>query len=186
MYNKAMTKPVNITAIEEATHTTWTEWLAFLESINAEQLPHKEIAQQVYEKLKSTQKNGGWWAQGITVAYEQYIGRRQPGQRSDGTYEVSINKTLPGTMDNVMQAWVHFVGDRKEFNDILIAKPPTTSATDKRHHWGCSLADGSRVNVDVYQKSSEKTNFTITHTKLSNQENAERWRVYWKTFIHNF
>lgn len=35
-----------------------------------------------------------WWAQGITVAYEQARGLRQPGQAADGTFEASASKTL--------------------------------------------------------------------------------------------
>nr|NLD40055.1 hypothetical protein [Actinomycetales bacterium] len=37
-----------------------------------------------------------WWAQGITVAYQQERGLRRPGQVADGTFEASISKTLAG------------------------------------------------------------------------------------------
>jgi hypothetical protein len=44
----------------------------------------------------------GWYAQGITVAYERARGVRAPNQRRDGGYEVSVSKVLPvGTPDAV-------------------------------------------------------------------------------------
>ncbi len=93
-----MTRAANIPAIEKSTNIAWTEWLLFLESIGAKNLSHKEIAQHVHNKLKASHENSGWWAQGITVAYEQHIGRRKPGQTNDGFFQVAVSKTLAGTI----------------------------------------------------------------------------------------
>jgi hypothetical protein len=178
-----MTKPVNTEAIEKTTGQGWEEWLVYLQSIDAKDLSHKQIADHVRGKLKDTLENAGWWAQSITVAYEQHIGRREPGQRSDGTFEVAISKTMAGSMEDVMQAWVTLIADHQEFNNTPVAKQPTVSQTARNHHWGCNLADGTRVNVDVYAKSPEKCGFTITHIKLANQNAQEEWRNYWKDLI---
>lgn len=80
-----MIQPVNADAITKGTAQSWKEWLAFLEAINAHSMPHDEIARRVRE----TGDASGWWAQTIAVAYEQHIGRRVPGQASDGTFQVS-------------------------------------------------------------------------------------------------
>lgn len=178
-----MTKPVNIAAIEEETQRPWSEWLSYLESINAKDLPHKEIAERVYERLEAEGGNGGWWAQSITVAYEQHIGRRQPGQRSDGSYEVSVSKVMNGSMDDAMRAWQTAVKGKTEFSKVTISRPPTTTQTDKRRHWACSLADGTRVNADVYPKIAEKVSLSIVHTKLQSAADADRWRTYWKSVL---
>jgi len=181
-----MTQPANIAAIEKATDTSWAEWLEFLEGINAKDSPHKEIAERVYAKLKSTNANNesnGWWAQGIAVAYEQYVGRRQPGQRSDGMYGFSVTKTMSGTMDEAMQTWLRFAEGRLEFSDVAIAKSPTTSQTDKRRHWGCGLADGTSVSVDASPKTFDKALLAITHEKLSSQKAADHWKIYWKSVL---
>lgn len=178
-----MTKSSNIAAIEETTKTAWTEWVTFLDSIGAKDLPHKEIAERVYAKLEGMGEQGGWWAQAVTVAYEQHIGRRQPGQRSDGTFEVSISKILPGSMDDAMKVWLKAVAGKTEFDKVKIAKAPTTTQTDKRRHWACNLADGSRLNADVYPKTADKVTLSIVHAKLTTAAAAERWRTYWKSFI---
>lgn len=44
----------------------------------------------------------GWWAQGVTVGYEQAIGRRLPGQAADGTFSVSATKTLSSRREEVL------------------------------------------------------------------------------------
>ena len=105
------TKPINTAAIEKGTGRSWEDWLAFLKSIDAEKLSHKEIA----ERVAATGDATGWWSQSIAVAFEQSIGRRVPGQDNDGTFQVSATKTLPGTMDEALVAWAALVGDRKEF-----------------------------------------------------------------------
>ena len=89
-----MTKPVSIAGIVKATKITWPEWLSFFKNVGAKDLTHPEIAAKAYEKMAASQDSRRWWSQAVTVAYEQHIGRRQPGQRSDGTYEVTLNKTF--------------------------------------------------------------------------------------------
>ncbi len=111
-----MTKSSNIDAIEQKTSTSWEGWLDYLKSIDAENLPHKDIADHVRSKLASSLENAGWWAQSITVAYEQHIGRRNPGQRSDGSYEATASKTINGSMDDAMNAWLNLISGKKDFN----------------------------------------------------------------------
>jgi len=177
-----MTEPANITGIEKATNRSWDEWVAFLGGIGAESLSHTEIAKRVHDKLKG-RESSSWWAQSITVAYEQHIGRRKPGQDSDGYFRVSVTRSVSGTMDQAMRSWTRKAAGRSEFADVTIAKAPTTSATDKRRHWGCGLSDGSRISVDVNEKPPGKAVVAVTHTKLDSQEAVERWRSYWKAML---
>jgi len=95
-----MAKGVNIATIEKNTGKTWDEWLEFLEGIDAKNLTHKEIAQRIHDA-----GTPGWWTQAVTVAYEQHIGRRAPGQDNDGTFTITASKTLDGTMDEALATW---------------------------------------------------------------------------------
>lgn len=97
-----MVQPINTAAIESGTARNWREWLAFLDSIGAETLTHKEIAWRVHE----TGDASGWWAQSIAVAYEQHIGRRAPGQDGDGKFAVSVTRTVAGDMDRAFERWL--------------------------------------------------------------------------------
>ena len=170
---------MNTAAIEKATGKSWADWLAFLETINAKDLPHKEIAQRVHEDGGVS----GWWSQGITVAYEQHIGRRQPGQDCNGEFTVSVSKTLAGTMNKALKQWLALVADRHEFSDIPISRPGEVSRTDKWRYWRCGLADGSRVNANIYQKEPGKVSIGLEHDKLESSEQVEHWRAFWKELL---
>jgi hypothetical protein len=77
-----MTRVMNIEGIEKATGKSQDKWIKFLERMRARDLSHTAIAQKVSEQEGVT----NWWAQTIAVAYEQYIGRRRPGQTSGSGY----------------------------------------------------------------------------------------------------
>ena len=173
------TRPSNTAAIEKGTGRSWDGWLAFLESIGADKLSHKEIA----ERIAATGDASGWWAQSITVAYEQQIGRRVPGQDGDGAFQVSTTKTFPGTMDEALDAWVALIGDRKSLSDVAITRGPETSSTEKFRYWRCGLEDGSRVGVSIYQKAPGKASIGLGHEKLESEAQVEHWRVFWKDML---
>ncbi|MBL8160019.1 hypothetical protein JNJ66_06205 [Candidatus Saccharibacteria bacterium] len=178
-----MTQPkaANIPAIEKATGKSWPEWLAFMEHIEAQQLTHKDIARAITAQGLAD----GWWAQAVTVAYEQYVGRRQPGQQSTGDFAVSVSRTVEGSMDEVMERWAAIAGAMAEFNGILIAREPRRTATEKWRHWRCALADGTQTVVNTQDKPGGrgKAILTVTQEKLRGAEACETWRVYWKGFI---
>lgn len=191
-----MTKPMNIKSIEKATGKTWDEWLQFFDSIGATNLTHHEIALKVYGYMEkhpsglsmSGKRHGGqtpmgWWSQNVTVAYEQHIGRRAPGQRSDGKYEVTVSKTLNGTMDDSLSWWTAKVKDMTKFSDTAMVEPPEISKTEKWRYWRANLVDGSKVGVTITAKSPTKAIFSVTSHKLANPKDAEVWRAYWKQFL---
>ncbi|AMB59119.1 DUF4287 domain-containing protein [Microterricola viridarii] len=78
-------------ALAAATGKTWAEWFAILDAEGAAAWKHSAIARW----LDAHYPLGGWWAQGVTVGYEQARGIRLPGQRQDGSFEASVSKTLP-------------------------------------------------------------------------------------------
>lgn len=172
-------KPANTSAFADKTGRSWEGWLEFLEEIGARELSHKEIARRIVE----TGDASGWWAQGITVAYEQHIGRRQPGQRADGRHEVSVSRTVARTLDEAMAAWTS-IADRLEMADAVdFAGEADISASDKWRYWRRALADGTRVVVTVGEKSGGKATIALTHEKLAEPEDIERWRTYWKAAL---
>lgn len=173
-----MTKPMNIEAIEKATGKSWAEWLEFFESIGAKDMTHHEIALKVFKTDIS-----GWWAQNVTVAYEQHIGRRVPGQREDGKYEVSVTKTVDGTLDDAMKWWLRKAAGLKEFSGVALDDKPKRSTTEKWRHWRVNLSDDTKVIVSTNQKSPGKAQLAVTSQKLASAQDAEHWRAYWKQFL---
>ncbi|MFN4024664.1 MAG: hypothetical protein ACK4MQ_07520 [Hyphomonas sp.] len=171
-----MSKPASVEGFAKNTGRDWNGWLEFLGAIGAKDLSHKEIA----ARIAATGEASGWWAQQITVAYEQHIGRRAPGQRSDGAFEVAVSKTLAGSMDEALAAWQKLAGGRTEFGGVAIAAAPETSATEKWRYWRCGLADGTKLTVTITGKAPGKAGLTVTHDKLASAEDKERWRAFWK------
>lgn len=175
------TQSISEQAVQKATGRSWEEWFALLNNIQGGQLTHREIAQ----KLSSEHHVEGWWAQNITVEFERSIGRREHGQRCDGDFEVSVSKTLAGTMDSALMTWQQLVENAVGFNDVAFSNEPNTSRTDKWRYWRVNLADGTRVNILFSQKDPGKAQLTVQHTKLQNRDDADRWKLYWKTFLHD-
>ena len=90
-----------------------------MDRIAAKDLDHKAIALNVYEELDGTIDQLGWWTQAVTVAYEQYIGRRIPGQRPDGTFQTSVSRSTTFGMDELMTRWQKFAA-----NDVGLCCQP--------------------------------------------------------------
>ena len=174
-----MTKPSNHESIEAATNKPWKEWIAWLNVLNAQELSHSEIANHVHSKLDGTIENPGWWAQNITVAYEQHIGRRKPGQRNDGHFGVSVTKQIAGSKKDVFALWCEAYEHVEGFAGQPISNV-RISTTPVRYYWRCDFKDGSRFAVAIEQKTPEKAMIAATHSKLVSEEEAERWRTFWK------
>ena len=77
-------------AVREATGRDRAEWFVLLDEAGAATWPHKDIAGWLVREHGVD----GWWAQGVTVGFEQARGIRRPGQRQDGTYEASVSRTV--------------------------------------------------------------------------------------------
>lgn len=177
-----MTKPSNLASIEASTGRQWNEWAKWLDKSGAAELSHSDIATLVHEALVGKTDNPGWWAQNVTVAYEQYIGRRVPGQSNDGSFEVSVTKTLIGTKEDVFALWAEAHGEAKEFRGEAV-KNVRTSTTPVRLYWRCDFADGSSFAIATEQKDPSRAMIAATHTKLKSEADKEQWRQYWKELI---
>lgn len=99
----------NLDAIVAATGRGWEDWTAWLEDVGAHDVTeHAEVAALVLARLREpggpAVPNPEWWAQSVTVAWEQHTGRRAPGQRTDGTFDANASRTVPGTMDEALSA----------------------------------------------------------------------------------
>lgn len=175
------TKPMSTEPVESGTGRSWEDWLTWLEARGARDLAHKEIARRVKEEGKTT----GWWAQYVTVAYEQHIGRRVPGQDHKGEFQVSATRTIPGDMDAAMAAWRKAVDGVSAFDGIAVAKGPRVGETAKWRRWGVTLEDGTRVTASASEKALQKSVLAVMHEKLPGQAQVERWRAFWKSFLSN-
>jgi hypothetical protein len=175
-----------ITAVERATNRTWDEWLRFMDGIGAKNLDHKAIALEVYEELDGTIEQLGWWAQAVTVAYEQYIGRRIPGQRSDGTFQTSVSRSTTLGMAELMDRWQKFAADDETVRDIVVDGDPRISGTDRRITWRTKARDGSSVVVTSEPKKNGTASIVATQIGLTTLELNDEARERWTSVVSRF
>lgn len=174
-----------IESIERATGKPWDEWLAFMDGIGARDLNHHEIATKVLEQLMDTTESPGWWAQSVTVAYEQYIGRRVPGQQPDGTFQTSVSRSTKLGMKQLMDAWTEFAAGDQEILD-QIEGDVRTSGTEKRLSWRAKLQDHTSVIVVSEPKRDGPASIVVQHTGSQTQELNNDAKAKWLSIIERF
>src|SRR5512140_2134903 len=67
-------------AVERATGRAWAAWIETLDREDAKAMTHKEIVSMLREEFRLP----AWWAQMVTVGYEQASGAREPNHAGRG------------------------------------------------------------------------------------------------------
>jgi hypothetical protein len=181
-----MTTNARIKPVERATNRTWDDWLRFMDGIGAADLDHQAIALRVYEELDGTVEPLGWWTQAVTVAYEQHIGRRIPGQRPDGTFQTSVSRSTTSGMRELMDRWAEFAAGDETVRDIVGDGDPRISGTDKRITWRTKARDGSSVVVTSEPKKNGTASLVVNQMGLATIESSEQARERWAVVVTRF
>lgn len=142
-------------AIRSATGRGHEEWRDLLDAAGARDWGHGEIAAWLVESHGVP----GWWAQGITVDFEQARKGRLPGQQADGTFSTQKARTVPGdrltALTRVVSVLSGALGEPHRTN--LEAATPVA-------RW--RLEDGTRLVVTAGSENKSGTPITIVHEKL--------------------
>lgn len=148
-------------AMRQATGRTHDEWRTVLDEAGARGWEHKATAQW----LVDTHGVSGWWAQGITVDYEQARKGRQPGQRADGTFSTQKARTVPGDPLAVLDAVARVL--TAEYGE-----PASSNRTAAMPNVRWRLPDGTRLHIAVGAEKASGSPVTITQEKLPSAEAA--------------
>jgi uncharacterized protein YndB with AHSA1/START domain len=100
MPKKSGEAAINDQTVREKTGKVWSEWFAILDEFGAKEKGHKETARHLEKALHLSP----WWSQMVTVRFEQERGLRLPGQRSGGTFTISLQRTIQTTAEKAFQA----------------------------------------------------------------------------------
>lgn len=157
-------------AVHNATGKGWEEWLGILDEAGARAMKHPTIA----KLLSEAHKVPGWWAQMLTVGYEQARGMRDAYQTSRG-YEVSRSRTIGVPVNAVFGAWKNPQQRKRWLADHDVTIRSALPNKSLRITW----KDGSRVEVDLQPRGEGKTQVTVTHSKLADGRAVERMKAYW-------
>lgn len=158
-------------ALKAKTGCTWEKWVWALDRVKANQWPHAEIAEYVYEKYKID----GWWAQTVTVGYERIRGLRERGQRRSGEYETTKSRTVPVSLSKLFRAFSQPRMRSQWLPGMTVTVRKATPNKSIRITW----EDGTSVEAGFTSKERSKAQVQVQHRKLPSKEAANRMKQYW-------
>jgi hypothetical protein len=158
-------------AVAAGTGKGWDEWFRILDAEGAAALPHKRIAGLLHSKHKLP----GWWAQMVTVGYEQARGLRAVHQKPDG-FAASSSKTVPVP---VSELYRHFHDARLRSKWMGQVKLTVRKATENRS-MRVTCEDGAGVDIYFWAKGEAKSSVQIQHNKLQDEADVQRRKAFWK------
>ena len=167
-------------------------WFDVLDRFGAVEKGHTAAARHLYEAHGVE----GWYAQGITVAYERARGVRGANQRCDGAYEVSVSKVMTGNPRRVIAA-ITDARTRRGLTGVDAALVEALwNALDSpsskgfvvrpdglgrfRYNWGKTT-----VQLYLQPKAGGKVSVVATNMKLTGAAMVEERRAMWRTALNS-
>ena len=165
--------PYSDDVVRANTGRTWDEWFGLLDRWGAVERPHPEIARWLGEEHGVP----GWWAQGVTVAYEQARGLRAPGQRRGGQFEVNASRTVAVPVERLYEAFADPAVRERWLPgatfEVRTARPPRSI----RANWD----DGStRLVIAFTARGEAKSQVALTHERVPDAGTADKLKAFWR------
>jgi hypothetical protein len=165
--------PYSDEVIRSNTGRTWDEWFALLDAWGAVERPHPEIARWVNEEHGVP----GWWAQGVTVAYEQARGLRAPRQRRGGQFEVNATKTVAVPVERLYEAFADPAMRQRWLPGAAVGVRTARPARSIRANWD----DGStRLVIAFTARGESKSQIALTHERVPDAATADKLKAFWR------
>lgn len=165
--------PGSSAGLRRATGRDGEEWFALLDGWEAAERPYREIV----DWLTGEHGLSDWWAQKLTVEYEQARGVRAPGVRPDGTFTVGTSKTVAVPVERLFNAFVDAELRASWLPGAAMRERTSQPGRSARFDW----EDGpSRVNVHFTAKGEARSQVAIEHERLPDAATAERTKAYWQ------
>jgi len=165
-------------------------WFAVLDAFGAAEKGHTAAASHLHKDHGIP----GWHAQGITVAYERSRGLREVNQSCAGTFQVSVSKTVPASVVEVIGAFQD-AGRRAEWLrgadpgliqalDAALTgdKPREVKTKGEDYAWFRFPWDGPTVEIRMTGKP-KGTSVVADNANLAAPELVEQRRVQWRVAL---
>ncbi|WBC16104.1 hypothetical protein O7600_04490 [Micromonospora sp. WMMA1998] len=159
--------------LRERTGQDWAGWFDRLDAWGAVERTHTETARW----LVDTHGVPGWWAQTVTVGYEQARGLRAPGQRRGGGVEAGGSRTVAVPVETLFHAFADEATRRRWLPDVEVRVHTATAPKTFRADWA---GGPSRIVVGLTAVGASKARVAVLHEKLADAGEAERLRAYWR------
>lgn len=148
-------------AMQRATGRPHEQWREVLTEAGALAWPHARIARHLVE----VHGVDGWWAQAITVDFEQACQGRLPGQRADGTFTTQKTATIPGEPLDALAAVANLVTGQH-------GEPHGQNLTASMPNVRWRLADGTRLAAAVQGRNKSGIPVNLTWERLATADAA--------------
>ncbi|GAA3777028.1 hypothetical protein [Micromonospora maritima] len=159
--------------LRERTGQDWAGWFDRLDAWGAVDRTHTETARW----LVDTHGIPGWWAQTVTVGYEQARGLRAPGQRRGGGFEAGGSRTVAVPVETLFHAFADEAARRRWLPDVEVRVRTATAPKTFRADWA---GGPSRIVVGLTSVGPAKSRVALLHEKLADAGEAERLKAYWR------
>ena len=179
----------------KATGKGWDHWHQVLEDFGCKEKGHKESAKHLTELGVSM-----WWAQTITIEYEVSKGIREPSQRSDSKFGLSVQRTMNASVErcwnafataNGLESWfasgvkLNFKeggtysskdGDLSTFKKIMHHELIRMTWEHPKH------SPGSQVNIE-FEEKEDRTTIRVSHTQIANKDECDDLKAAWSSVM---
>jgi hypothetical protein len=163
---------ISAAKVRESTGRDWQGWFALLDKRDGARRSHPELARLLADELGLE----SWWAQTITVGYEQARGLREPGQHADG-WAVSASKTVAVPVERLFEAFVDEALRERWLSGAQLRLRKATPHASARYDW----EDGAtRVNVGFIGLGKAKSRIAIAHERLPDADAADAMKAWWR------
>jgi len=172
MATRPHSQRVNEESLRAATGRGWQQWYEVMDAAGADGWTHNRIAAW----LVAEHAVEPWWAQGVTIAYEQERGIRVPGQRSDGSFGVTASKAVRADQPTALDAAAAAVAQEW-------GQPASRSAGNRYPSLRWSLPGGERIELMVDPTANGRTRVSLGAENLPGPELTEQWRARLKQVL---
>ena len=165
--------PYSDEVIRSNTGKAWDEWFALLDAWGGVERPHPEIARWL------NQEHGipGWWAQGVTVAYEQARGLRAPRQRRGGQFEVNASKTVAVPVERLYEAFADPALRERWLPGAAFEVRTARPGKSIRANW----EDGStRLVIGFTAHGEARSQVALAHERIPDAATADKLKAWWR------
>jgi len=160
-------------AVRRATGRDREEWFALLDAWGAAGREHREIAAWIMGEHGV----GNWWAQTLTVDYEQARGMRAPGGSRDGTFAAGASKTVAVPVQRLFEAFVDTKLRSRWLPGAVMRERTSQPSRSARFDW----EDGAtRVYVGFSAKGEARSQAALLHERLPDAQAARQAKAYWR------
>jgi hypothetical protein len=159
-------------AVRAKTGKTWADWLRVIDRAGGKKMDHKSIAVFLHEQKKLS----GWWAQMVTVGYEQARGMRVKHEKPGG-FEIGASKTVNVPVSALFGAFKTKRTRDRWLGDEKIAVRRATANKSMRITW----SDGkTHVDANFYGRGRGKSQVSVQHSKLTSATQSEKMKTFWR------